>query len=54
MKETEIRKYAGLILSLMVAYAVTLLFFSGLPNALNIVLLTALLMMMGWEKWAKN
>ena len=48
------RKYAGLILSLMVAYAVTLLFFSGLPNALNIVLLTALLMMMGWEKWAKN
>ena len=48
------RKYAGLILALMVAYGVTLLFFSGLPNALNIILLPALLLMMGWKKWAKD
>ncbi|MBR3269838.1 O-antigen ligase family protein [Candidatus Saccharibacteria bacterium] len=40
------RKYAGLILSLMVAYAVTFLFFSGLPNALNIILIPGLLILL--------
>ena len=39
------RRSAGLILSLIVAYAVTLLFFSGLPNALQVVLLSGLLVL---------
>lgn len=33
------RKNSGMVLSLMVAYGITLLFFSGLPNALNVYLL---------------
>lgn len=41
---------AGLVLGLMVAYGVTLIFFSGLVNALQIVLITALFIMIGWEK----
>ena len=36
------RKYAGMVLTLAVAYAVSLCFFSGLPNALHIYLLLAL------------
>ena len=36
-------KTAGLILSLIVAYAVSLCFFSGLPNALQIILLPGVL-----------
>lgn len=40
------RKFAGLILSLLVAYAVTLFFFSGLPNALQIVLVPGLLILL--------
>lgn len=39
-------KYAGLLLSLMVAYGVSLLFFSGLPNALQIVLIPGLLILL--------
>lgn len=39
-------KNAGLLLSLMVAYAVTLLFFSGLTNALQIVLIPGLMVLM--------
>ncbi len=33
------RENSGMVLSLMVAYGITLLFFSGLPNALNVYLL---------------
>lgn len=44
------RATAGLVLGLMVAYGVTLIFFSGLVNALQTVLITALFIMMGWEK----
>lgn len=40
------RKYAGLILALIVAYGVTLFFFSGLPNALQIILLPGLLILL--------
>ncbi len=36
------RKDFGMVLSLMVAYGISLLFFSGLPNALNIYLLPAI------------
>ena len=32
-------KNAGMVLALMVAYGVSLMFFSGLPNALHIYLL---------------
>ncbi|MBR3252980.1 O-antigen ligase family protein [Candidatus Saccharibacteria bacterium] len=39
------REIAGMVLALMVAYGVSLLFFSGLPNALQIVLLPGLFMM---------
>jgi hypothetical protein len=35
-------KNAGMVLALMVAYGVSLMFFSGLPNALHIYLLLAL------------
>ena len=44
------RLMAGVVLGLMVAYGVTLFFFSGLSNALQIVLLPGLLLMCGWEK----
>ena len=44
------RMTAGLVLSLMVAYGVTFVFFSGLTNALQIVLIPALFIMIGWEK----
>ena len=37
---------SGIILSLMVAYGVSLLFFAGLPNALQIYLLPALVMLL--------
>ena len=40
------RKFTGLLIALLVAYGVTLLFFSGLPNALNIVLIPALLVLL--------
>ncbi|MBQ6149539.1 O-antigen ligase family protein [Candidatus Saccharibacteria bacterium] len=40
------RKFAGLLIALLAAYGVTLLFFSGLPNALNIVLIPALLVLL--------
>ena len=40
------RKFAGLLIALLTAYGVTLLFFSGLPNALNIVLIPALLVLL--------
>ena len=40
------RKSAGLLIALLAAYGVTLLFFSGLPNALNIVLIPALLVLL--------
>ena len=39
------RKMAGTLLALMVAYGVSLLFFSGLPNALHIILLPGLLVL---------
>ena len=44
------RMTAGLVLALMVAYGVTFVFFSGLVNALQIVLMPALFIVMGWEK----
>ena len=47
------RLTAGLVLGLMVAYAVAFVFFSGLVNALQIVLLPALFIMMGWENCGK-
>jgi len=40
------RKYAGLVLALLIAYGITFLFFSGLPNALQIVLLPGLLILL--------
>ena len=40
------RKVAGMLLSLTVAYGVSFLFFSGLPNALHIVLLLGLFMLL--------
>ena len=39
------RPDAGMFLVLFLAYGVTLLFFSGLPNALHIYLLPAVLML---------
>jgi len=44
------RKASGMILALLVAYGVTLMFFSGLPNALQIYLLPGVLMVMLSEK----
>lgn len=38
---------APIVLAMMVAYGITLLFFSGLPNALHIYLLTGLVFVMG-------
>ncbi len=38
---------APIVLTLMVAYGITLLFFSGLPNALHIYLLTGLIFVLG-------
>ena len=43
-------KGAGLILALMVAYGVSLMFFSGLPNALQIYLLVPLFIMFMLKK----
>ncbi|MBQ3293280.1 O-antigen ligase family protein [Candidatus Saccharibacteria bacterium] len=40
------REVSGMILALLVAYGVSLLFFSGLPNALHIVLLPGLFMVL--------
>ncbi len=41
---------APLVLTLIVAYGATLLFFSGLPNALHIYLLTGLIFVMGLKQ----
>lgn len=41
---------APIVLAMMVAYGITLLFFSGLPNALHIYLLTGLVFAMGLRK----
>ena len=41
---------APIVLTMMVAYGITLLFFSGLPNALHIYLLTGLVFVMGLRK----
>ncbi len=38
---------APIVLTLMVAYGITLMFFSGLPNALHIYLLTGLIFVLG-------
>ncbi len=38
---------APIVLTMMVAYGITLMFFSGLPNALHIYLLTGLVFVMG-------
>ncbi len=40
------RKMAGMLLSLTVAYGVSFLFFSGLPNALHIVLILGILILL--------
>ena len=42
-----------MVLSLLVAYGVTLLFFAGLPNALQIYLLPGLVMVVGFENKTK-
>ena len=41
-------KVSGTVLALVVAYAVTLLFFSGFPNAIQILLLPPLLALLTW------
>ncbi len=41
---------APIVLTMMVAYGITLMFFSGLPNALHIYLLTGLVFVMGLRK----
>ena len=43
-------RLAPMMLALIVAYAITLLFFSGLPNALQIYLLPALLWAFLWKE----
>ena len=40
---SRVGEFSGMILALLVAYGVTLLFFSGFPNAMQIVLLPGLL-----------
>ena len=39
------RKVAGILLALMIAYGVSFLFFSGIPNALHIILIPGLLIL---------
>ena len=47
-------KGAGLILTLIIAYGVTLMFFSGLPNALQIYLLPAVVLIVILKKHDKE
>ncbi len=48
MKITMLKsETAPIVLTLMVAYGITLMFFSGLPNALHIYLLTGLIFVLG-------
>ena len=46
------RKAAGMLLALLVAYGVSFCFFSGLPNALHIVLLMGLLVQLSFAEAA--
>ncbi|MBR3169574.1 O-antigen ligase family protein [Candidatus Saccharibacteria bacterium] len=41
------REVSGMVLSLVVAYGVTLIFFSGIPNALQIVIMPGILVLVG-------
>ena len=43
-------KDPGMILALLLAYGVSLLFFSGVPNVLHIVLFSGLFVVWGWKK----